>query len=439
MASYVSVEDRHFLRVEEAGRRLLRIAALKKGLTRSLAGWLPRLPTFASKCHLSRHLYLDAKCSQAAAHRAWELQFGRGEFAAPDDLAPFLAVMDRAADIPEMLAGLYLTVKAELAAAYRRYMAETDRVFDHPTLDVLEPLLQEEERQIEWARGVLHRHMLSTERKAELAAWQQYLSQKLAACGGVLGDAEPDPAYEAPAAFADRPPYELPASITFADMPNHSVDADPGKVPEPHRLVYAYYQEIDIVDLLATILFDSPQDMPIAYFVDIARQTWDESRHTTMGIRRLRELGYDLSDCGWTTVVPRPPAATPPGAGCRSWSASRFSHRSVRRAASRGSASTSSAGSARRSHQQRPRRVRHRRREPASGADRRLRFGSKWMPELMKREGETRSRKEMAAHASLRYRQELKPLKVAAGQTVPENFLDPFQGCEDVRDPAQSF
>jgi hypothetical protein len=61
------------------------------------------------------------------------------------------------------------------------------------------------------------------------------------------------------------------------------------------------------------------------------------------------------------------------------------------------------------------------------------------MPELMKREGETRSRKEMAAHASLRYRQELKPLKVAAGQTVPENFLDPFQGCEDVRDPAQSF
>src|SRR3989442_13004320 len=41
--------------------------------------------------------------------------------------------------------------------------------------------------------------------------------------------------------------------------------------------------------------------MPIAYFVDIARQLWDESRHTTMGIRRLRELGYDLKDCGCPT------------------------------------------------------------------------------------------------------------------------------------------
>ena len=45
----------------------------------------------------------------------------------------------------------------------------------------------------------------------------------------------------------------------------------------------------------------------------------------------------------------------------------------------------------------------------------------------------------MAAHASLRYRQELYPLKVAAGHTIPDNYLDPFQGCEEVRDPAQSF
>jgi hypothetical protein len=31
MSHYVSVEDRQFLRVEEAGQRLQRIAALKKG------------------------------------------------------------------------------------------------------------------------------------------------------------------------------------------------------------------------------------------------------------------------------------------------------------------------------------------------------------------------------------------------------------------------
>src|SRR5436305_12038984 len=107
MSQYISVEERRFLRVEEAGQRLKRIAALKKGLCRSLAGWLPRLPDFASKCHLARHLYLDAKGSQSAATRVWELRFGRKDFPEPAQLQPFLAIMDRAQDVPEMLAGLY--------------------------------------------------------------------------------------------------------------------------------------------------------------------------------------------------------------------------------------------------------------------------------------------------------------------------------------------
>jgi uncharacterized ferritin-like protein (DUF455 family)/bacterioferritin (cytochrome b1) len=428
MSHYISVEDRRFLRVEEAGRRLQRIAALKKGLMRSLAGWLPRLPDFASKCHLSRHLYLDAKGSQAAATRVWELRFGRKDFPQPTELGPFLATMDRAEDVPEMLAGLYLTVKAELAAAYRRYMAETDPVFDTPSLDVLEPLLRDEERQVEWARGELHRLLLPTGRKAELAAWQEYLAQRLAACGGVLGDGSGDPAYEAPAAFVDRPPYELPEAITFEDMPNHSVEADAGKVPDPHRLVYAYYQEIDIVDLLATILYESPVDMPIAYFVDISRQTWDESRHTTMGIRRLRELGYDLNDCGcptgryaaWRrmTVLERISFLTQVGEACSL--AGKREH--IQRWLAEGDVTSSALVEF-----------------DISDESQHVHFGSKWMPELMKRAGETRSRKEMAAHSSLRYRQELYPLKVAAGHTIPDNYLDPFQGCEEVRDPAQSF
>ncbi len=428
MNHYISVADRRFLRVEEAGRRLRRIAALKRGLSRSLAGWLPRMPDFAAKCHLSRHFYLDAKGAQAAATRVWELRFGRGDFQAPAELAPFLTVMERAEDVPEMLAGLYLTVKAEMVAAYRRYLAETDPVFDAPSIDVLEPLLRDDERQIEWARGELHRRLLSTAAKAHLADWQRFLAEQLAAAGGVLGDAAADPGYEAPAAFVDRPTYQLPEAITFEDMPNHSVEADAGLVPTEHRLVYAYYQEIDIVDLLATILYESPADMPIAYDVDIARQTWDESRHTTMGIRRLRELGYDLNDCGcptgryaaWRrmTVLERISFLTQVGEACSL--AGKREH--IQRWLSEGDLTSSALVEF-----------------DISDESQHVHFGSKWMPELMKRAGETRSRKEMAAHASLRYRQELYPLKVAAGHQIPDNYLDPFQGCEDVRDPAQSF
>jgi uncharacterized ferritin-like protein (DUF455 family) len=428
VAGTISVEDQHFLRVEEAGRRLMRIAALKRGLMRSLSGWLPRMPDFASKCHLSRHLYLDARGSHAAANRVWELQFGRGAFQEPVELEPFLALMDRAEDVEEMLAGIYLTVKAELSDAYRRYIAETDPVFDAPTLDILEPLIREEESQIAWAREMLHQRMLSASRKRELADWQEFLGQQLAACGGVLGDAAPDPAYQAPAEFAERPPYRLPEAITFTDMPNHSVEADPGTIPDNHRLVYAYYQEIDIVDLLATILFDSPRDMPSAYYLDIARQTWDESRHTTMGIRRLHELGYDLAQCGCPTgryaafqrmtMLERLSFLTQVGEACSL--AGKREH--IRKWLEEGDIASSALVEF-----------------DISDESQHVRFGSKWMPELMKREGETRSRKEMAAHASLRYRQELLPLKVAAGHTIPDNYLDPFGGCEEVRDPANSF
>jgi uncharacterized ferritin-like protein (DUF455 family) len=327
-----------------------------------------------------------------------------------------------------MLAGLYLTVKAEMAEAYRRYMAATDPDFDAPTLDILAPLLSEEEEQVAWARGELHQRMLSRERKAELAAWQEYLAQRLAACGGVLGDVAADGEHAAASSFGDRPPYQLPKAITFTDMPNPSVEADAGTIPDQHRLVYAYYQEIDIVDLLATILFDSPTDMPSAYYLDIARQTWDESRHTTMGIRRLRELGYDLAQCGCPTgryaafqrmtMLERLSFLTQVGEACSL--AGKREH--IKKWLEEGDVASSALVEF-----------------DISDESQHVRFGSKWMPELMKRLGETRSRKEMAAHASLRYRQELLPLKVAAGHTIPDNYLDPFGGCEEVRDPANSF
>ncbi len=60
----------------------------------------------------------------------------------------------------------------------------------------------------------------------------------------------------------------------------------------------SFPQEIDIADLLCLIVYESPDDMPIQYFVDLTRQAWDEVRHTTMGMRRLQELGFSLAQCG---------------------------------------------------------------------------------------------------------------------------------------------
>jgi uncharacterized ferritin-like protein (DUF455 family) len=59
-------------------------------------------------------------------------------------------------------------------------------------------------------------------------------------------------------------------------------------------LVYIWLMmELDAVDYLATIFFDTPH-APFDLHHDLARHLWDESRHSQFGYRQLPRLGIDL-------------------------------------------------------------------------------------------------------------------------------------------------
>jgi uncharacterized ferritin-like protein (DUF455 family) len=71
--------------------------------------------------------------------------------------------------------------------------------------------------------------------------------------------------------------------------------ADPKTDARVIRLmVYVWLMmEMDAVDYLATVFYDTPQ-APFDLHFDLARHLWDESRHSAFGYRQLPRLGVDL-------------------------------------------------------------------------------------------------------------------------------------------------
>ncbi len=426
---HFSPEDGLLIRVEETGALLRRYFFLKKALLRIGAGWLPSLRTFKQKGDLARHIYLDARAMESLSLRLWELSYGRRDpFADPSGLQTVMDHVTRAQDYPEFLVGVYLTVKSALVHTIRQHLERTDPIFDWPTIDVLKPILERDEEQLTWTRDQLNGMMLPAAVKRRLADWERYIEQELAQAGGVSGSERPDPGYEAPVEFVDRPPYQLPDEITFDDMPTHSFDSDPGSVPPDYHMVYAYYQEIDIVDLIATMVWDSPPDMPVAYYVDFCRQMWDEVRHTTMGIRRLHELGIDLKNCGcptgryaaWRkmTLLERMGWLTQVGEACSL--AGKRDH--IKKYLSNGDVVSAAQ-------------IEYDIADESSH----VRFGSKWIPELLKKDGDPRTKAQVAKDGHRAFRMLTADLRRRLGMDVPEGYLAEFEGCEDVRDPARSF
>ena len=64
------------------------------------------------------------------------------------------------------------------------------------------------------------------------------------------------------------------------------------------QMVFINASEMTSAESLA-YLYYGVQGMPIDFYLDVARHTWDEARHSQMGVRRLRQWGYDTEQFLW--------------------------------------------------------------------------------------------------------------------------------------------
>lgn len=288
--------------VQETARRQRLLFEVEREFVRTATTLIYRVGEPELKYLLCQHVW------EAAGHARFLRERGRelNGFGAGDDVrAPVRRLFTEAvvpADGYVALAGFYRVLKPALLRAYRHYLQVTDPLADWPSRKLVEEFVADEERHAAEMTPYLG--------ASGSAPWEEHLAAALADLGGWLGD---QPRRPLPAGFAwesARRPYTHPATCNRGPYPTCSsvFSHDPAETPivrpwlvDPATdarvirvMVYVWLMmEMDAVDYLATVFFDTPQ-APFDLHHDLARHLWDESRHSQFGFRQLPKLGVDL-------------------------------------------------------------------------------------------------------------------------------------------------
>lgn len=252
---------------------------------------------------LCQHIWESSGHARFLRERGREMSgFGSGE-AVREPLRRLFTEAVMPTDAYVALDGFYRVLKPALLAAYRHYLQATHHLADWPSLRLVEEFIGDEERHA--------REIVAYLGKADSAAWCAHLSTALAGLGGLLGERIATPLAADFAWESDARRYQHPATCNRGIYPTCSsvFSHDPEETPivrpwlvDPKTdarvvrlMVYVWLMmEMDAVDYLATVFFETPE-APFDLHHDLARHLWDESRHSAFGYRQLPKLGVDLT------------------------------------------------------------------------------------------------------------------------------------------------
>jgi len=292
--------------VQEMARLQRLLFEVEREFVRTATTLIYRIGEPELKYLLCQHVWESAGHARFLRERGRELSgFGSGEDVRPEVRRVFNeAVMPR--DGMVALAGFYGAIKPALLAAYRHYLSVTDHLADWPSKKLVEEFIADEERHASEMRTFL----IPEEQTAESGAWVRHLRLAIANLGGFLGENDRRPLPHDFVWESEQRDYAHPATCNRGRYPTCSsvFSEDPQETPivrswlvDPatdarvvRLMVYVWLMmEMDAVDYLATVFHDTP-DAPFDLHHDLARHLWDESRHSQFGYRQLPKLGVDL-------------------------------------------------------------------------------------------------------------------------------------------------
>jgi len=261
-----------------------------------VAGWLPRTATFELKCEMGRSLWEYSQHVNALYLRLREIQSPAFQKPADAALVKLVTEMLHAPDEFAFACGLYRVVLPSLIASLESHEATTFPNSDQPSVHVITHALIDLRAQIQRVEPILVAAEESGKFTAATRAWDRHLRQLLAACGGISGLAKRRPAPNgAPACrVAFVAPREAARDERFTNL-----FADPSAMPDESQ--YAahtieeferYSTEMLAAETVALVLF-SVRGMPWEFEYDTARHLYDEVRHCLMGYEWMRAHEMD--------------------------------------------------------------------------------------------------------------------------------------------------
>ncbi len=268
-------------------------------LSRLAAGWLPGVGNFEAKFALADHLWQDMQMARDLRTRLWELRVGKPEVGVRDEIAPLIKRLACAQSEHEFLAAIYLGIKPALAQACRSYLASAHLIWDAPSLPILERAAAQTEAQVEW----MSCHLMQPALIAEANRWQRYAAALLDAHGGIVSKhAGSLAAVDAPPASTCLLPFASAARDARFTVQLGGFARPPVTEIAAHRewQFANYCQEMQAAESIASTMWEV-DGMPWDFYFDLARHCHDEVRHTQLGIDRLAGLGKSVFD--WPQVV----------------------------------------------------------------------------------------------------------------------------------------
>lgn len=282
----------------DANRRLLNnYRYIEHEAMLHLAGWLPRTATFELKCEMGRSIWEYSQHVNSLYLRLREIQSPAFQEPADKSLVKLVAELLHAPDEFAFACGVYRVVLPSLIAALENHETATFPNSDLPSVHVIGHALLDLRAQIARAETVL----AAAEKAgkftptARTRAWERYIRGLLAACGGVSGR---ERRHSAPSAPACRVTFVAPREAA-RDGRFTNLFADQGAMPPEDNYTEhtveefeRYSTEMLAAETVALVLF-AVRGMPWEFQYDSARHLYDEVRHCLMGYEWMRAHAMD--------------------------------------------------------------------------------------------------------------------------------------------------
>ena len=301
-------------RVENASRYLNRCYVVERQLMRTLAARFVDTSQWDFKRQLAQDMWETSRHADVLRTRILELRFPRRDVDKKynSDMLALVAEVAKGKDSEEFIGGVYGALLPELIRTYQNYLEQTDLLDDAPTVYILKHIITDKAAQLERMRALADQ--VAPGLFENSAEWQDYLRQSCAGLGGISGRETPAPK-PTDHSLAGRPPYEIGRSVqrdsrwrpALFHLPHENkydvegrkawgrIEALDKRVAMQVWSAISHFNEIWAAEVVAASMWDF-DSQPWDFYLDLARWSWDEVRHSTMGYRALQGWGWDVPD-----------------------------------------------------------------------------------------------------------------------------------------------
>jgi hypothetical protein len=280
------------------------VADFQTELFRVEAGFLPAVKSWDLKRAMSGLVFRDARKVQDLRTRCRELGAGLGAIHRAEATRGYELIrkLCDAPDAEHAFFALFSIIKPTLCEILQLAVRDDLRVFDAPSVPVLEENILEIKNQLKWAA-------LQPEYSREYSASSPWLKE-IEGLSRQLADAlssERDLGSQPNKAARKLGTLPILRSSIPEDFRQCLAGTPPpaGDGAYEERALYRahnFLMEIQAAESCASLLFEAP-DMPWEFYFDLARHMWDETRHCEFGEIKLNDLGKNIREMGLSNTA----------------------------------------------------------------------------------------------------------------------------------------